>query len=519
MPETADENTRLLRRLSNASTFSDPENIKRLRRSSSAFAGTLEDVGEDEHDKDPELASAAWTTIPILLIGVFVSNADGSLVVASSQSIASEFNALSDASWLVTSFILAQCAIQPTYGKLADVFGRKDNLAIAYFLFAAGCLLCAVAQTYWQVLLGRAISGIGGAGMTALVSIIIVDMVPVRNVAAWRGFVNVAATVGRSLGGPIGGLLIDTVGWRWSFGGQVPPTVIGLLLLLWFVPAETAKNSESEVQLSFSQKVRRIDFTGAATLAGAISAFLLALDSVANESPWYILLITCSLAVVLGVVFIIVEKSWASEPVLPIELITKRAAYTSYLIAGLQTSAQFGLFYAIPLYFQLAAKASVSQAGLRLVPSVVGNALGGILSGFLITRSGKYKLLTVFASIAATAAYTLVYFRWHGATSWADVWYTGFGGFGTGTIQSTTFIHLAASLEPSEMAIAGTDLYVAQSVFMLIGIQLAQTVLHAGLRVNLEDSLKGIKHKRKVSLENVPLWNCGIGETNCVTDH
>lgn len=502
MSETADEHTRLLRKWSDASTYSDPENIKHLRRRSSvALPGDLEDVEEDEVDKDPELASAAWTTIPILLIGVFVSNADGSLVIASSQSIASEFDALSDASWLVTSYVLSQSAIQPTYGKLADVFGRRDNLAIAYLLFAAGCLLCAVAGAYWQVLLGRVISGIGGAGMTALVSIIIVDMVPVRNVAAWRGFVNVAATVGRALGGPVGGLLIDTVGWRWSFGGQVPLTVIGLLLLLWCVPANTDKSHEAEQeQLSFSHKVKRIDFAGAVTLAGTISAFLLALDAVAKESPWYILLITFGLFIVLGVLFFVIEKRWAKEPIVPIRLITQRAAYTSYLIAGFQIAAQFGLFYGIPLYFQLAAEVSVSQAGLRLVPSVIGNALGGLLSGFLITKTGKYKLLTILSSAAATAAYTVVYYRWHGATSWADVWYTGFGGFGAGTIQSTTFIHLAASLEASDMAIAGTNLYVAQSVFMLFGIQSATTVLKAALRVNLNESLEGVEHKQQVSL-------------------
>lgn len=150
---------------------------------------------------EPSTSVAIWTVVPVSLLGVFVANADGSLVVASSQQIASEFNTLSNASWIITSFILAQCATQPLYGKLSDIFGRKNNLTVSYLLFAAGCLLCGIGRTYGQVLAGRAVSGMGGAGMTALVSIIIADMVPVREVASWRSYVNVAATVGRALGG------------------------------------------------------------------------------------------------------------------------------------------------------------------------------------------------------------------------------------------------------------------------------------------------------------------------------
>jgi len=500
MSEAPDESTKLLRRLSDASAVSDPENVHQIRRRSSfALQGVIEDYEDDDGglDKTGD-TSGIWTTVPVLLIGVFVANADGSLVIASSQSIASEFNALSGASWLVTTYVLAQCATQPLYGKLSDIFGRKDNLAVSYIFFAMGCLLCAVSSAYWQVLAGRAISGIGGAGMTALVSIIIADMVPVRNVAAWRGFVNVAATVGRSLGGPVGGWLIDTVGWRWSFGGQVPLTMIGLLLLLWRVPAHTDKRHEAEQELPLRQKLKRIDTAGAVALAATITSFLLALDSVAKEYAWYIILAAALLFVGFGSIFYTIERWWAKEPILPIELVTKRAAFTSYLLAGMQTAAQFGFFYAIPLYFQLAADVSVSQAGLRLVPSVVGNATGGLLSGLVITKTGRYKYLTIMGSVASTTAYAIVLLRWHGATGWSDVWYTFFGGFGMGTMQSTTFIHLAASLDQSEMAIAGTALYVAQNVFMLLGIQLATTVLHAQLRTNLENSLHGIKHKSKV---------------------
>ncbi|MCJ1226965.1 hypothetical protein MMC12_003620, partial [Toensbergia leucococca] len=152
--------------------------------------------------------------ISVLILGVFIANADTSIVLATYGSISSEIGNLDDASWLVVTYTLAMCAVQPTYGKLSDVYGRKSTLITAYTFFAIGCALSGVGTSMWQVIVGRAVAGIGGAGMTSLVSVLIADKVPLRDVATWRGYVNVAATVGRSAGGPFGGYLADTIGWR-----------------------------------------------------------------------------------------------------------------------------------------------------------------------------------------------------------------------------------------------------------------------------------------------------------------
>lgn len=168
---------------SSSSGFEDADLLERshfaaLRRHSSAglqpeyhqhTSATKHWQGSSEDHETPTTLSI-WTVVPILLLGVFVANADGSLVIASSQHIASEFQRLSQASWLVTSYVLAQCASQPLYGKLSDIFGRKSNLIAAYVFFTVGCFLCGIGKVYWIVIVGRIISGIGGAGMTAIVS-------------------------------------------------------------------------------------------------------------------------------------------------------------------------------------------------------------------------------------------------------------------------------------------------------------------------------------------------------------
>lgn len=325
-------------------------------------------------------------------------------------------------------------------------------------------------------------------------------MVDTRSVAAWRAYVNIAATLGRSLGGPVGGWLTDTIGWRWSFYGQCPLTLLGLLLILWKLPTKFKAESEDDTQ-TFREKVQRVDFAGACTIAAAISSLLLTLDFVANESPWYLSLIAGVSFVLFTTVFYLIERRWAKEPILPIELIINRDPLTAYLVGGFQTAAQFSLFYAVPIYYQVASGTSVTAAGARLVPAVVGNATGGLLSGYLISKTGKYKRLTTFASAAASTGYLLVLIRWRGDTGWAEDLYIFLGGFGNGVMLSTTFIHLAACLDHTEIAIAGTALYLAQSVFLLIGIQTSTAVLHASLRTILNQRLDGVKHKNKASHE------------------
>lgn len=146
---------------------------------------------------------------------MFVANADTSLVLATYGEISSEFKSLENASWLLTGYMLSMCASQPLYGKLSNIYGRKALLLVAYTLFAIGCLICGMAKSMPLVIAGRLISGAGGSGMSSVVSFLIADLVPMRDVATYRSYVNIVQTIGRSCGGPIGGWLAEQMGWRW----------------------------------------------------------------------------------------------------------------------------------------------------------------------------------------------------------------------------------------------------------------------------------------------------------------
>ena len=145
--------------------------------------------------------------------------------------------------------------------------------------------------------------------------------------------------------------------------------------------------------------------------------------------------------------------------------------------------------FAVPLYFQVTAKASSTVAGAHLFPAVFGNAIGGLISGAVIKRTGRYKALTLGATGVASLAYLLLILRWHGNTNWLESLYIFPGGFGTGIASSTLFISIQAALDPRFTAIAASTLYLASSIGMLGGMAGVSAVLQQSLRVNLNERL------------------------------
>jgi MFS family permease len=183
------------------------------------------------------------------------------------------------------------------------------------------------------------------------------DLVPLRDVAVWRSYANIAATTGRSLGGPIGGYLTDEIGWRWlvlflpfklsctndgdhrSFLGQCPPTLLALALVAWKLEIPSLATTSTQSAIS---KLRRVDFLGAIFLSLSIVCGLLALDFGGQRMPWTdpeILLLLGASVMTLNI-FVLVEAVWAKEPIFPLRLLLNRDVITSYINLGFQTGAQ-----------------------------------------------------------------------------------------------------------------------------------------------------------------------------------
>ncbi|KAJ4245523.1 hypothetical protein NW762_014032 [Fusarium torreyae] len=440
-------------------------------------------------ENETPLTAVVWLIFPILLAGIFLSNVVSSIVIATGQRIASEFNALSSAAWLLTVYTLAQASTQPLYGKLSDIYGRRKCLIFCWLVFGLGCLIAASGQSYWQVLAGRALSGIGSAGKIALTSIIVADLIPLHQVAHYRAYINLTATVARMLGGPIGGWLAGSVGWRWPFLAQFPLALLGLGLVLWKLPEPKHDHTQSKgISEPAESQLSRVDFLGAITLICTILTGLLSLDLATREGGSAI---TISLVTAFGislVLFYLVETHWAKEPILPLGLVLKRDVLTSYLIICFQAAGQFGVVE----------RESISSSSTRIVPVVFGNAAGTILSQRLITRWQRYKALTAFGNIANLTGFSLILLFWHGKVSWFQALFVALPGMGMGIVQSSTFIHLAASLDNSEIAIAGASWFLAQNIGVLIGASFSTASINYALKLSLDNLLDGVEGKEQV---------------------
>ncbi|PWY78349.1 multidrug resistance protein Fnx1 [Aspergillus heteromorphus CBS 117.55] len=438
----------------------------------------------ESRENETKALTSITTVIGVLLLGEFISNADMTLVMATTGKISSEFDRLRDASWLATAYTLGLCATQPMYGKLSDIYGRKPLLLWAYFFFGIGCIISGIGPSMTTIILGRAISGIGGAGTMAMGSIIITDIVPRRDVAHWRAYVNIAMTLGRSAGGPIGGWLADTVGWRWSFILQGPLSAAAALLVVWKLSLASPTEGKS---------IRRVDFLGSFLLAIGILTATIILDQAGRAFAWASLntAILTSISVSAFVAFIIVELYVAAEPIFELRILRRPNVAPSYLIGSLQISAQVGMMFSVPLYFQVTSQASATVAGGHLVPAVIGNTLGGLIAGAFIRRTGHFKVLLILAGLVASVSYLLLFLRWNGHTGFWESLYIIPGGLGTGFSSAAAFVSMTAFLRPQEIAMATGGYILLFSFAMTAGVTVTNSVLGMVFKRQMEQSLTG----------------------------
>lgn len=205
----------------------------------------------------------------------------------------------------------------PAYGATSDAFGRKTPILVAYCLFRCGCVISATAVSLQQIIVRRVVASQGGAGMTAMVAIIITDMAPLSQVALLRSYVNVAAIAGRSAGGPIGGLLLDSIGWRLSFLAQVPAVIECLV----FAASQSLPNAE-EIS-NTGKKKRELDFAGLVAFGFTTSSFPLLVDVVSREARpnRKVMAIFAVLCIFPAVAFVLIEIYWAKQPLISPPLI------------------------------------------------------------------------------------------------------------------------------------------------------------------------------------------------------
>ncbi|KAL1641494.1 hypothetical protein SLS58_005999 [Diplodia intermedia] len=449
-----------------------------------------------KHKGLPEVKKRMKYILPAVAVGIFLAAADQTIIVSSYGRIGSDLGALNNTSWIATAYFLTLTSFQPLYGKLSDIFGRKSCLLFAYTIFGIGCLACGLARNMNELIAARAFAGIGGGGMTTVVSIMMSDIVTLRERGKWQGYINIVFATGAGTGAPLGGILADRVGWRWVFLFQPPLCIVAI------VAVSLALKLPKRDHAHWGQKLRRIDFLGAAILIAAVFMLLLGLDRGSNVS-WHARLTIISLAVSapLFLLFVAVETKVAAEPFAPGHIIFERSLVACYACNFFSFAGYMAALFYLPLYFQVADAASATRAGVRLIPGIAAGVSGSLFGGFYMQHTGRFYRLTVgayaFLVVGAAAIFACAGVLVDSVVG--IVLGLCVAGFANGIGVTTSLIGLISNAAHADQAVATACSYLFRSLGSVFGVSLAATVVNQELRRKLALALGSGEEAREIA--------------------
>jgi EmrB/QacA subfamily drug resistance transporter len=326
--------------------------------------------------------------------------------------IASSLHGFDRYAWVVTAYLLASTTMIPLVGKLSDRFGRKGFLVLGTVLFLLGSLLSGALQTMDQLILFRALQGLGAGIGISLVVTVIGDIFPPQERAKWSGIVGgvygISSLIGPTLGGwltehgpLLGNLVTAATRWRWVFYINLPVGVIALVALSIFLPPNISIRTN---RYRGWMAVRRIDFVGAVLAAAATICLLLGLTWGSDGSyAWTPLQVMSILAAacILYLCFFVTER-FVAEPILPLNLLRNQVFTAGSLLSLLQGMILLGLVISLPFFLQGVLGVSATSSGLLMTPFTLSSVVGAMIAGGTIARTKRYQLITIIGMLILT---------------------------------------------------------------------------------------------------------------------
>ncbi len=321
-----------------------------------------------------------------VLLVMFLSALDQTIVSTSLPRITGELNGFTHLSWVFTAYMLSSTITVPIYGKLSDIFGRRGLYILGIIIFLLGSVLSGMSQSMMQLILFRALQGIGGGAIMVNSITIIGDIFPPAERGKWQGLIGGVFALASIAGPLLGGWVTDHFSWRWIFYINLPLGILAIAVLAFAMPKIVGKTKD-----------RSIDLLGALLLAFGLVPLLLALVLGGNEytwSSWQILLLF-GLAIVCLFTFALVEQR-AAEPILSLDLFKNKVFSVSVLMIFLTSMGMFGAILYIPVFAQAVTGVSATNSGFILMPMMISLVITSALGGQIISRTAQYKPLAIF---------------------------------------------------------------------------------------------------------------------------
>lgn len=409
-----------------------------------------------------------------LVLAMLLAALDSTIVSTALPTIVSELGGLEHLAWVVTGYLLAQTIVTPVYGKLGDLYGRKIVMQSAIVLFLVGSVLCGLSQNMTQLILFRAIQGLGGGGLVVTTQAVVGDIVPPRDRGRYQGIFGAVFGLSSIAGPLLGGYFTTHLSWRWIFYINLPVGIAAMVVLGATLP-------------SLSRRVARsIDYAGAALLAVVLSSITLLADLGGTAYPWSspicIGLIAISL-LSLGL-FAVVERK-ATEPVLPLRLFQRQTFVVTSVVGLIVGFALFGSVTYFPLYLQIVKGVSPTGSGIQMVPMMGGMLVTSILSGQLISRTGRYKIFPVLGTAVMTVGLFLLSRLTPDTTNATASLLMLVLGIGLGMVMQVLVIAVQNDIDYKDLGVATSG----ATLFRLIGGSLGTAILGAIFAARLSANL------------------------------
>lgn len=413
------------------------------------------------------------------MLGLFVSAINSTVVSTAMPRIVAHLGGLNLYSWVFTSFMLASTSAIPIVGKLSDLYGRKPFFMGGIALFMIGSGLSGASQTMIQLIIFRGIQGVGGGTIMTSAFAIIGDLFPPSERGKYAGLFSGAYGLASVVGPTIGGFITDNLSWRWVFYVNIPFGLLALVVLAWGMPWGRPRGDRLPV-----------DYWGVAALVLAVVPMLLAFvwagDQYAWSSPQIVGLL--AFAAFMVVVFAWLE-SRAADPILPLGLFQNRVFVVSAVVVFLTGMGMFGSITYLPLFVQGVIGASATNSGLVITPMMVGIMAASAVSGQLLSRLGRYRLLgTLGVAVMAFGMFLLT--RMDIATSRGDtVRNMVVVGIGLGITMPIFGIAVQNALPFRLLGVVTSSVQFFRQVGGLIGVAIFGTLMSTHVRANLASEL------------------------------
>ncbi len=446
-----------------------------------------------DHGGAPAKAPSLPLLFSALLLVMLLAALDQTIVSTALPTIVGEFGGLEKLSWVVTAYLLSSTIVVPLYGKFGDLFGRKIVLQIAILLFLLGSVLCGLAQNMTQLIMMRALQGLGGGGLLVVTLAVVGDVIPPAERGRYQGLFGGVFGLATVVGPLIGGLLVQHFSWRWIFYINLPLGLFALLVI-------------GTVFQSQVNRVRHeIDFLGAGYLAMALTCIILFTSQGGTVMAWSDGQLWCILA--FGLVSLggfIYEERLAGEPIIPLGLFRNRTFVLCGLIGFIVGMSLFGSVTFLPLYLQVVKGSTPSQAGMQLLPLMGGLMVSSIISGRIISKRGKYRLFPIVGTLCALGAMTLLGTLTNNTPVQQLYLYLCLLGLGLGMVMQVMILAAQNSVEPRHIGVATSSATLFRSIGGSIGVAVFGAIFTQVLHTRLVALLpEGAQLPRSLGAEAV----------------